>query len=431
MDRLQPPASLSRVHIIGAGLAGLAAAVALARANVPATLYEAAPAAGGRARSYFDPRLRCRLDNGNHLLLSGNRGVRSYLETVGGLARMRTHEARFPFFDQQSGARWTLTPSPGRLPWWVLSPSRRLPGSRAQDYLSLLALRHPDAEATVADLLGASPLYRRLIAPLAVAVLNTAPERAAAALLAAVLQESLFAGGRACRPLLPEEGLSESLVDPALAWLALRGGRLATSCRVTALHLHDQRLAGFATSEEAVVLGRHEAAILAVPPWIAAALLPGVPAPTEFEAIINLHFRPDRVPAASPLLGLLSGTAEWVFAKKEVLSVTISAATHLLDQPADSLAALAWAELGPALGVDGALPPWRVVKERRATFAATPAVRHLRPAADWPRTQGIAANLALAGDWTATGLPATIEGAIRSGFAAARALLGGAPLPSR
>ncbi len=423
MDRAQPDAPLSRVHIVGAGLAGLAAAVALARANVPATLYEASPAAGGRARSYFDSRLSCRLDNGNHLLLSGNHAVHSYLGTVGALATMAEHQARFPFFEQQSGERWVLTPSRGRLPWWILLPSRRLPGSRARDYLGLLALRRAGPETTVAEMLGGTPLYRRLVTPLTVAMLNTAPERASASLLAAVLAQSLFAGERACRPFLPKQGLSESLVDPALAWLRLRGGRIATSCRVTALHFHQNHLAGLTTTEEAIVLGRNEAAILAVPPWIATSLLPGLPAPDEFEAIVNLHFRPASLLPSEPFLGVLGGTAEWVFAKGRILSVTVSAANRLLDEPAEALAALVWSELQTALGLRESLPPFRVVKERRATFAATPSVRRLRPDASWPRAQGLAGNLALAGDWTATGLPSTIEGAIRSGFAAARVLL--------
>jgi squalene-associated FAD-dependent desaturase len=424
MDRALPLAGLSRVHVVGAGLAGLAAAVALARANVPATLYEAAPAAGGRCRSYLDTLLGRRIDNGNHLLLSGNTAVRSYLETTGGLATLSGLPARFPFFEPASGARWALRPAGGRLPWWILCPSRRLPATRARDYLGLLALRRAGPEATVAEVLGHSPLYARLVAPLAVAVLNTPPERGAASLLAAVLRETLFAGAPACRPWLPRVGLSESLVEPALAWLRLRGGRLATSCRVTALRFTAGRLSGLETSGGPVVLGRAEAAVLAVPPWGAAALLPGLPAPDAFEAILNLHFRVALPATAEPFLGLIGGVAEWAFAKDGVLSATVSAAGPLLDQPAATLAARIWPELCAAFGLSGSPPPFRVVKERRATFAATPAVQRLRPPADWPSGSGLAGNLVLAGDWTDTGLPATVEGAIRSGFAAARALLG-------
>jgi uncharacterized protein with NAD-binding domain and iron-sulfur cluster len=98
--------------------------------------------------------------------------------------------------------------------------------------------------------------------------------------------------------------------------------------------------------------------------------------------------------------------------------VTISAANRMVDQPAEAIAAVVWPDVRAALDLQGIMPPFRVVKERRATFAATAAQEGLRPG---PRTA--LANLVLAGDWTATGLPATIEGAIRSGRTAAEALL--------
>ncbi|HEY5300249.1 MAG TPA: FAD-dependent oxidoreductase, partial [Acetobacteraceae bacterium] len=124
-------------------------------------------------------------------------------------------------------------------------------------------------------------------------------------------------------------------------------------------------------------------------------------------------------PGPAGFVGLIGGTAEWVFVKDDHVSVTISAANRLLDTPAETLVAAVWPEVRAALDLGGIpMPPWRVVKERRATFAATAAQERRRPG---PRV-GLA-NLALAGDWTATGLPATIEGAIRSGRRAAQVIL--------
>ncbi len=158
--------------------------------------------------------------------------------------------------------------------------------------------------------------------------------------------------------------------------------------------------------------------VLAVPAPVAADLLPGLIVPDAFQAIVNLHFRVAAGPGAAGFVGLVGGTAEWVFVKRGVVSVTISAANRLADDPAEALAARVWPEVRRALDLADPMPhlmpPWRVVKERRATFAATPAQERRRPG-----TQTALANLALAGDWTATGLPATIEGAIRSGRAAA------------
>jgi hypothetical protein len=152
---------------------------------------------------------------------------------------------------------------------------------------------------------------------------------------------------------------------------------------------------------------------------VAARLVPDLVAPDEFRAIVNAHYRVTAPAGTPPFVGLIGGTTEWVFCKREVLSVTISAADRLIDTPADELAARLWPEVRRACDLPQTpLPPWQIVKERRATFAATPAQLRRRPpaATRWP-------NLMLAGDWTATGLPGCIEGAIRSGDEAAERLL--------
>jgi hypothetical protein len=151
-----------------------------------------------------------------------------------------------------------------------------------------------------------------------------------------------------------------------------------------------------------------------------------VPAPQAFQAIVNVHFRHAADGGESSFTGVLGGTAEWVFVKRSVVSVTISAANGLVELPAEDLAARVWPDVRAALGLTAEAPAARVVKERRATFAATAAEERRRPAPTWARDAGQASNLVLAGDWTATGLPATMEGAIRSGRAAAEVFLAGA-----
>jgi hypothetical protein len=151
-----------------------------------------------------------------------------------------------------------------------------------------------------------------------------------------------------------------------------------------------------------------------VPPYAAATLVPGLSAPNMFRAIVNAHFRVDP-PANFPrIIGVINGTVEWIFAFPQRLSVTISGADRLLDKPRELLAKTIWEEVAAAAGMTIPLPPWQIVRERRATFAATPEQNARRPgtATAWP-------NFAIAGDWTATGLPATIESAIRSGNRAA------------
>ena len=403
------------VHVVGAGLAGLSAAMALIDRGVRVTVHEAGPAAGGRCRSYFDRELGCRLDNGNHLLLSGNRDAYAFLDRIGARGTMAGPGAPiFPFMDLGTGERWTVRPSRGRLPWWLFSRSRRVPGARLREFLPVLMLRRRGPEATVAGILRPGELYRRLLEPLAIAALNTPPDTASATLLGAVMDESLALGGAACVPAYPRDGLSESFIDPAVAWLTSHGADVLLGHRIGSLGFAGGRAT--AIGDQAVT--GNEAVIIAAPASVAATLVPDLMVPERFEAILNVHFRCDVDPGEAGFTGLIGGTAEWVFVKPGVVSVTISAGNHRVDAPAAELAAEVWQDVRAVLSLPEAMPAWRVVKEKRATFAATPDQDRRRPPA---RTRWT--NLALAGDWTATGLPATIEGAIRSGCNAASVLL--------
>jgi squalene-associated FAD-dependent desaturase len=410
----------AHVHVVGAGLAGLSAAVALVAAGRRVSLYEAGGHAGGRCRSYFDSELGCRIDNGNHLLLAGNRAAVSYLETIGAADTLVRQELTFPFLDLATGERWRLRPNSGRLPWWVVAPSRRVPGTRAGDYLGAVRLAVTRPDDVVTDRLDPqSVVFQRLWRPLAVAALNTEPEAGSARLLRQVLRESFGRGGAACRPLLPREGLSETFVDPALAYLARHGVTVRFGARLRRIDLAAETITGLDLDGETLPLAAEDALVLAVPAPVAARLVPGLLVPDQFRAIVNAHYRVDAPAGSPPFVGLVGGTAEWVFRKPGVLSVTVSAADRLADTAAETLAAMLWCDVVRAYGLgDAPLPPWRIVKEKRATFAATPAQERRRPAAATSRR-----NLFLAGDWTATRLPATIEGAIRSGQAAALAVL--------
>ncbi|HWL46918.1 MAG TPA: hydroxysqualene dehydroxylase HpnE [Sphingomonadaceae bacterium] len=407
---------MRRVHIVGAGLAGLAAATRLAEAGARVTVSEAAAQAGGRCRSYRDRRLGAIIDNGNHLVLSGNRAVADYLARIGARDRLTgPDEARFAFVDLADGARWTVRPNDGRLPWWIARDTRRVPGTTLADHLALARLLAPRDGATVGETIPTSgPLWRRFVEPVLLAALNTPVAGASAALAGAIVRESLGQGGRACRPRIAAPTPAAAFVDPAVAFLAGRGDAPRLGRRLRAIGFAGDRVAAlhFADGEEPV--GDDEAVILAVPPWVAAGLVPGLAVPDAHHAILNLHFRIAPPPGAEPMLGVIGGTAQWIFAFPDRVAVTISAADALRDEEREALAGRVWGDVAAALGLPPALPPWQIVREQRATFAATPAQERRRPpaATRWR-------NLFLAGDWTRTGLPATIEGAIRSGDAAA------------
>lgn len=414
---------MARIHVIGAGLAGLAAAVRAARAGAAVTVHEAAGRAGGRCRSFYDETLGCVIDNGNHLLLSGNRSALAYLAEIGAQDRLAGPSgAAFPFVDLESGERWQVEPGPGLLPLWVFDRRRRVAGTTAAAYLSALQMLFARPGRTVADVLDtASPLYRRFWEPLVVAVLNAAPERASVCLMKPVLLEAFARGGRHCRPLVARESLADSFVDPAVQTLSGLGAEIRFKSRITGLVRGAGRIAALETGTGRIALGADDRVILAAPPWIARQLYAPIQTPAEGEAIVNVHYRLPRAPfdESVRIIGLVGGLAQWVFVRGAVASVTISAADAVAARRGRDIASACWEEVAQALElVPEPPPPARVIKEKRATFSAEPAEAARRPK---PLTADD--NLILAGDWTATGLPATIEGAIRSGRRAARLAL--------
>ncbi|MGH6727181.1 MAG: hydroxysqualene dehydroxylase HpnE, partial [Pseudolabrys sp.] len=330
------------VHIVGAGLAGLATAVRLVARGVRTTVYEATNQAGGRCRSYHDPALGITIDNGNHLLLSGNRAALTYLDTIGTRDwLMGPSSASFPFIDLATHERWTLRANNGRIPWWIFDSHRRVPGTRARDYLSILRLLRAAPGATIADVLDCKgPLYERLLGLLLLAALNTEPPAGSAALAAAVLRETLAAGGRSYRPLFARDGLSAAFVEPALRFIAANGGAVLFGQRLRAFTFEADRVAGLDFGDVAVPLHSDDAVVLAAPPVVAASLVPDLTVPTEFRAIVNAHFRLVPPAGLAPMTGIVNGTAEWLFAFPDRLSVTISGADRLLDTPREELAAI-------------------------------------------------------------------------------------------
>ena len=412
---------MATVHIIGAGLAGLSCAVRATFAGRKVALYEAAPQAGGRCRSFYDEGLGCLIDNGSHMLLGANRATLTYLDDIG--AAQRVHEIRpagFPFLEPASGQLWTLRPGAPWLPLWLFSPNRRVPGSSPRDYLEVLSLARAGARDRIGDVVNrAGPLYERLWQPMSRAALNTDADEASAKLLWRVVLETFMKGEAACRPMIFAEGLTPTLIDPALKLLAAKGAEVRYQARLRGLRWQDNRVIALHFPEGLLRVEADDVVVLAVPPDVCAELWPPINPPQESRPILNVHFRmaePVKLPGDYPFLGLIGTDSHWLFARGNVLSVTVSAAERLIDRQNIDLASHIWSEVARAFGRNmGRLPPWRVIKERRATIAQTPAVIGRRPGAETT-----IANLVIAGDWTDTGLPATIESAIRSGVTAAR-----------
>ncbi len=403
------------VHVIGAGLSGLSAAARLTQSGANVILHEAGAQAGGRCRSYIDTVLNKLIDNGNHVILSGNRSALSYLALIGATDRMRgPTEANFNFVDLATNERWQLRLGDGVLPFWIFNVNRRVPNTRPLDYLVLARLLWRPGCKAVGEIIDCSgALYERFAEPFFLATLNNEPREASARLAATLLRETIAAGGRMCRPLIAMGGLSTALVDPALAYLKAQDAMVQFEHELHHIKFDGDRAVRLDFGDDTISLGQNDAVILAVPPNLASRLLPGLRTPTKFRAIANVHFLVDS--GAVPVMtGVVHATTQWIFSYPGRLSVTISAADALMQVPREELARKVWSEVAAVAGLPNSLPPWQVVRERRATIATDPRQESLRPP---PETAW--KNVVLAGDWTDTGLPPTIESAIRSGERAA------------
>jgi len=250
------------------------------------------------------------------------------------------------------------------------------------------------------------------------AALNTEASQGSAELAGAIVRETLAVGGRAYAPRIADPSLDAAFIAPALAFLAARGVDVRIGRRVEAIATDETRALSLTLGGEAIELAG-DSVIVATPAWTTPGLLPGVSAPDAFSSIVNGHFKIDPPPGAPMIVGVIGGTAQWLCAFDGRISTTVSGAAAVVDTPREQMAAALWADVAKVYGLgDTPMPAWQIVKERRATFEATPDQVAKRPkaATRWR-------NLALAGDWTDTGLPATIEGAIRSGHKAAEIVL--------
>ena len=410
------------IHIVGAGLAGLSAAVSLAGGEKRVVLHEAAAQAGGRCRSLLDSRLKCRIDNGNHLLMTGNRHALAYLGAIGAADEVRGPvPAAYPFVELGNARQWTVRPGRGRIPWWILDPRRRVPLTAPAHYLSALSVLTAGDSRTVAECVGQSGrLVTCFWEPLTVAVLNTPLAEASAGLLRQALARTFMKGESWCRPLVAGQSLSATFVDPALGYLAHKGVDVRLSSRLCGMQTAAGKVERLDFAADSITLMREDSVILALPPSVVGDLVADLEVPLRHQGIVNVHFRlpgPVVLPGGHPFVGLIGGMVQWIFVRDQVVSVTVSAANDMIRRPLDDIAATAWRDVAAIVDADPhVLPPWRVIKERRATISQDPDTIAMRPG-----TRTAFDNLYLAGDWTDTGLPATIEGAVLSGRRAARA----------
>jgi len=402
-----------RLHVVGAGVAGLAAALAGTRAGFSVSLHEAAPVAGGRCRAVRD-RDGSEHDNGTHVLLGANRRALAFLDAVGARDLWVEPERRgLPVVDLAEGTSYRV----GLSPFSWIDPRRRPPGLGAAEIALLARIAWTAGrDLTVADAVGRRRILRTLVEPLTVAALNTPVEVASARRLATVLRRLGRPG--AGRLFVARRGLGPDMVRPALDALARAGAEIAFGARLKAVEADGTRARALVFPDRPVILGPSDRVVLALPPAALKKLLPRLPVPDAHEPIVNVHYAWEGAGGEKAedirFVGVLGGIAQWVLVRPGMVSVTVSAAGTVADRPASVLIPEIWADVRRALGAVSPRaaplepPRARVVAERRATIRQAAGPIDLPPRLPLP-------NLALAGDWLDERVPATIEAAVEAG----------------
>jgi zeta-carotene desaturase len=473
---------LDEILIIGGGFAGLAAGVALAEAGRSVRLLEQKPHLGGRARSFLDPATGYVVDNGQHIFMGCYHATLRFLSTIGTLHRVRFQKRLTLHFLEPKGRLTVLRCPALPSPWHVLLGVLRSGSFAFKEKLEVLRLggvlqwakaTEPGAERLsvrewLTRLDQSERLQRNFWDLLCIAALNEDPSVASAALFERVLRLALFTSPQDSRLGIPGVGLSEVYVDAATAYIRAKGGRVECGRSVAGLLVSEGRCRGVRLSAGEEI--EAESVLSAVSSFQLASLLPGEMLRREpfFAPVVSLRPAPiisinlwfDRAITELDFVGLRGATIQWLFNKGKILgyagsssplplggeggpprplssagagrvrgsktssenyvSLVLSGAHRHIGRSKEELLAMALRELGDLFpeALKAKLHHWLIIKERFATFSPTWEAERLRPTARTP-----VRGLYLAGDWTATGLPATIESAVRSGYTAAGAIL--------
>ncbi|GAB4289709.1 MAG: hydroxysqualene dehydroxylase HpnE [Ignavibacteriaceae bacterium] len=424
---------MKKCLVIGGGIAGLSTAVYLSDSGYQVEVIESSPKTGGRTYSFHDTKSGSVIDNGQHILMG------CYKDTIDLINKIKA-EDHFIFQKQLSvtfvkeNCEFVFLTAPNSFyPLNLLSALFNYNALNKKEKLRLLLFFikmnfYPESELlnfTVIDWLKKEKQSDNSIKAfweiLAVGALNASIEKANAAVFKTILNKIFFNGNKAATIIIPKTGLSEAFISNAENFICKKNGSISTSEKVIKINSQEEEVLSVVTDKR--IITEFDYVVAAVPHYSLKKILPEIfitADDLDYSSILNIHLWLEEFKFRGDFFGLIGSPVHWIFNKDDHLNLVISDADYLIKRNSEEIMAMVKSELKKYLDID--VPTnshYKIIKEKLATFLPSKKNMKLRM---FPKTKY--KNLFLAGDWTNTGLPSTIESAVKSGRIAAELVSG-------
>lgn len=424
---------MKKCLIIGGGISGLTAASYLVSKKIKVTLLESSPKLGGRAYSFFDQETQTILDNGQHIMMGCFNETLDLLNLIEAKDNFIFQKnLKIEFLHEEFG-NINLNADKWFYPFNLLSALLKFKIFDNRDKLQLIKFllslpfqsKKKLNNITVKQWLIESEQTENLIKYfweiIGIGALNSSISKASALLFYEIITQILYRGNFASTIILQKNGLSKSLIDPLNSFIVKNNGDIILSNKVNRLVIEKDNVVSVLTGDEK--LSDYDYLISAIPLYSLARIIDlnilNINIQFEYSSILNIHLWIEGLNLKEKFYGFLDSPLHWIFVKDEHFNIVISDADYLIEKDQNEIMGLVINELKRFFPVAAdAVKKYKIIKEKKATFIPANKVNKLRPEAETKIK-----NLFLAGDWTNTGLPATIESAVKSGRIAAEKVL--------
>ena len=348
-------------------MAGLSTAVNAIKKNINCEVYESSKIAGGRCRSFFDKKINLEIDNGNHLVFSANKNLLDFCKSIGSLNTFKIVKKNLKFFDILGSNTWEYNFNKNVLnDVFFKCP---IPETVFFDYLSFFKFLFVKKSTTVNELVGGSKIYKTFWEPFTLAVMNTSPKYASAKVLSKVLKETLFKGKKNCLIYQPNENWGKSLIEPAGEFLKKNKVKINYNETLKKINTNKGEIEELIFTKKRVKIKTGEKVVFAIPPSNIVRLFPNFLLPCDYNTILNIHYKissKNQRLFKNEIIGFVNTIAQWVFVKKDCVSITVSDANKFNNLDSNEITNEVWKEVCAFLGEKIQYLSSQIIKEKKS-----------------------------------------------------------------